>query len=80
MYRYYIFDCEIIFDLSRDVYLGRLDFITILFGCVVENDVVRVVVMTAVWNFEVGLFPTIVVTVAVLMATVDMRLVICTTR
>ena len=49
-----------------------LDVYLILLCCVVENNGVGVVVMTAVRGLEVHLLATLVVALAVLTATVDM--------
>lgn len=78
--RYHILDSDIIFNLSRDVNLGRLNLICILFGCIVESYLIGVVVMTAVWRLEMHLLTTIVVTLAVLTATVNMLSVVCVAR
>jgi hypothetical protein len=78
--RYHILDSDIVFQLSRDVDLGRLNLICILFGCVVESYLVGVVVMTAVRGLEVHLLATLVVTLAVLTATVNMLGVVCVAR
>jgi hypothetical protein len=51
---------------------NRLNINLFLLGCVVENNGVGVVVMTAVRGLEVHLLATLVVAVAVLTATVDM--------
>ena len=78
--RYHILDSDIIFQLSRDVDLGRLNLICALFGCIVESNGVGVVVMTAVRDLEMHLLTTIVVTLAVLTATVNMLSVVCVAR
>ena len=59
---------------------NRLDINLLLLGCIVENNGVGVVVMTAVRCFEVHLLATLVVAVAVLTATVDMLCVMCVAR
>ena len=78
--RYYILDSDVIFNLSRDVDLGRLNLICVLFGCVVEGYLIGVVVVAAVWRLEMHLLTTIVVALAVLTAAVDMLSVVCVAR
>ena len=78
--RYYILDSDIVFQLSRDVDLGRLNLICILFGCIVESYLIGVVVVTAVWRLEMHLLTTVVVALAVLTATVNMLSVVCVAR
>jgi hypothetical protein len=51
---------------------NRLDINLLLLGCVVENNGVGVVVMTAVRGLEVHLLATLVMALAVLTAAVDM--------
>jgi hypothetical protein len=58
--------------LSRDVDNLRLNVVRVLFRCIVENNGVGVVVMTAVGGLEVHLIAVGVVAVAVLTAAVDM--------
>jgi hypothetical protein len=58
--------------LSRDVDNLRLNVVRVLFRCVVENNGVGVVVMTAVRGLEVHLLATLVMALAALTATVDM--------
>ena len=78
--RYHILDSDIIFNLSRDVNLGRLNLICVLFGCIVESYLIGVVVVAAVRGLEMHLLTTIVVTLAVLTATVNMLSVVCVAR
>ena len=59
---------------------NRLDINLLLLGCVVENNGIGVVVMTAVRGLEVHLLATLMVTLAVLTATVNMLGVVCVTR
>ena len=59
---------------------NRLDINLLLFGCIVENNGVGVVVMTAVRGLEVHLLATLVVALAVLTAAVDMLGVVCVAR
>ena len=59
---------------------NRLDINLLLLGCVVENNGVGVVVMTAVRGLEVHLLATLMVALAVLTATVNMLGVVCVTR
>ena len=51
-----------------------------LLRCVVENDAVRVVMMTTVRRLEVHLLATLVMAVAVMTAAVNMLVVICVAR
>ena len=51
---------------------NRLDINLLLLGCIVENNGVGVVVMTAVRGLEVHLLATLVMALAVLTAAVDM--------
>ena len=57
-----------------------LDFYVVLFGCVVESDAVRVVVVTAVRRLEVYLLAILVVAVARLTATMNMFVVVSVAR
>ena len=59
---------------------NRLNINLFLLGCVVENNGVGVVVMTAVRGLEVHLLATLVVTLAVLTAAVNMLGVVCVAR
>lgn len=55
---------------------NRLDINLLLLGCIVENNGVGVVVVTAVGRLEVHLLVALVVAVARLTATVDMLVVV----
>ena len=79
-HRDYILDGDIVVEFIRDIYLGRLNLIVILFDCVVKSNFVGVVVMTTVWRLEVHLLATLVVAVAVLSAAMDMLCVVCVAR
>ena len=59
---------------------NRLNINLFLLGCIVENNGVGVVVMTAVRGLEVHLLATLMVTLAVLTAAVDILGVVCVAR
>ena len=76
----YLLNRYLIFELCRNTEGYGLDFYVVLFGCVVESDAVRVVVVTAVRRLEVYLLAILVVAVARLTATVNMFVVVSVAR
>ena len=63
-YRDSVFDCDIIIELSCDAECYRLEVNCVALGCIVENDLVRVVVVASVRCFDVSLVAIVVVTLA----------------
>ena len=63
-YRDYIFDCDIVIELSCDAESDRLEVDCIALGCVVESDIVRVVVVAGVRSLDVSFVAIVVVALA----------------